>query len=128
VRGRCVHQIWKADPAIYAPPRSRRACAYDAFIPAPVTNLDLSLPGDVAGVVSDAEKAIADLNRGAGNRACAARSPAPPHRVHRIVNGRRDVTGCSKPCSVRGQPRDRTEGRLERGRDPRQRSRDATLD
>jgi Fic family protein len=66
VRGQYVHQIWKADPAIYAPPRYRRACAYDAFIPAPVKSLDLSLPGDVAGVVSDAEKAIADLNRGAG--------------------------------------------------------------
>jgi Fic family protein len=66
VRGRYLHQIWKADPAIYAPPRYRRACDYDAFIPAPVAGLDLTLPGDVAGVVSDAEKAIADLNRGAG--------------------------------------------------------------
>lgn len=66
MRGQYVHQIWKADPAIYAPPRYRRACEYDAFIPAPVSGIDLSLPGDVAGVVSDAEKAIADLNRGAG--------------------------------------------------------------
>jgi Fic family protein len=66
VRGQYVHQIWKADPTIYAPPRYRRACEYDAFIPDPVADLDFTLPGDVAGVVSDAEKAIADLNRAAG--------------------------------------------------------------
>lgn len=66
MRGRYVHQIWQADPAIYAPPRHRRACAYDAFVPEPVTNVDVVIPGDVAGVVSDAEKAIADLNRAAG--------------------------------------------------------------
>jgi hypothetical protein len=66
VRGRHVHQVWKADPTIYAPPRYRRACEYAAFIPDPVAGLDVNLPGDVAGVVSDAEKAIADLNRAAG--------------------------------------------------------------
>jgi len=61
-----VHRVWEADPTIYAPPRYRRACDYDAFIPDPIGGLDVSLPGDVAGVVSDAEKAIADLNRAAG--------------------------------------------------------------
>ncbi len=66
MRGRYVHQVWQADPAIYAPPRYRRACKYDAFIPEPVAGLNVSLPGDVAGVVSDAEKAIADLNHAAG--------------------------------------------------------------
>ena len=59
---RYIHQIWKADPAVYAPPRIRRACKYDAFLPEPVVGVDVSLPGDVAGVVSEAEKAIADLN------------------------------------------------------------------
>ncbi len=63
VRGRYVHQVWKADPTMYAPPRYRRACEYDAFIPDPVAKLDLNLPGPIAGVVSDAEKAIAELNR-----------------------------------------------------------------
>src|SRR5437867_749496 len=66
VRGRYVHQIWQADPTIYAPPRYRRGCTYDSFVPDPVAGLNVSLPGDVAGVVSDAEKAIADLNRAAG--------------------------------------------------------------
>lgn len=66
MRGRHVHQVWQADPAIYAPPRYRRACDYDAFVPEPVADVEIVLPGDVAGVVSDAEKAIADLNRAAG--------------------------------------------------------------
>jgi len=65
VRGQYIHQIWQADPTVYAPPRYRRSCKYDAFIPDPVAGLDVTLPGDVAGVVSDAEKAIADLNRAA---------------------------------------------------------------
>jgi Fic family protein len=66
VRGKYVHRVWKADPTIYAPPRYRRECEYDAFIPDPIAGLAVNLPGDVAGVVSDAEKAIADLNRAAG--------------------------------------------------------------
>jgi Fic family protein len=66
MRGRYVRQTWRADPAIYAPPRYRRACEYDVFIPEPVAEIDVGLPGHVAGVVSEAEKAIADLNRAAG--------------------------------------------------------------
>ncbi|MBE2318918.1 Fic family protein [Solirubrobacter sp. CPCC 204708] len=66
MRGHYVHQTWPADPAVYAPPRYRRACGYDAFIPETVAGADVTLPGDVAGVVSDAEKAIFDLNRKAG--------------------------------------------------------------
>ena len=66
MRGKYLHRIWKADPTIYAPPRYRRACEYEAFIPCVVSDLDATLPGEVAGVVSDAEKAIAELNHAAG--------------------------------------------------------------
>lgn len=66
MRGRYIHEIWQADPTVYAPPRYRRACQYDAFLPDPVADLDVALPGEVAGIVSDAERAIADLNRAAG--------------------------------------------------------------
>ncbi len=34
-------------------------------MPDPLATLSLSLPGEVAGVVSEAEKAISDLNQGA---------------------------------------------------------------
>jgi Fic family protein len=66
VRGRYLRRTWKADPAIYAPPRYRRACEYDAFVPELIGGLDISLPGAVAGVVSEAEQAVADLNARAG--------------------------------------------------------------
>lgn len=66
MRGQLAPQVWQADPTAYAPPRYRRGCRYDAFIPDRVAGLEVSLPGRTAGVVSDAEKAIADLNRVAG--------------------------------------------------------------
>ena len=65
-RGRYLRRTWEADSAIYAPPRYRRACAYDAFVPDPILGLEVSLPGAVAGVVSEAEQAVADLNANAG--------------------------------------------------------------
>ena len=63
MRGRLIHRTWSSDPALYAPPRYRRACAYDAFVPDPVAGLELDLPGAVVAVVSEAEAAIAGLNR-----------------------------------------------------------------
>jgi hypothetical protein len=37
-----------------------------AFVPGALADLRLQLPGDVAGVVSEAEQAVAELNRRAG--------------------------------------------------------------
>lgn len=66
MRGRLVRMTWKSDPTLYAPPKYRRACAYDVFIPDPLSSSDWPLPGEVAGVVSDAQGAIAELNAKAG--------------------------------------------------------------
>lgn len=66
MQGLLVNRIWAHDPSVYAPAKYRRACAYDAFIPEPISGLRIELPGEVAGTVSDAEKAVADLNRVAG--------------------------------------------------------------
>ena len=60
--GRHIRQFWRYDPTLYAPPKYRRACAYDAFIPDRLADLKLVLDGATAGVVSDAEGAIRDLN------------------------------------------------------------------
>src|SRR5213593_1127819 len=66
MRGNLARRVWEHNSALYAPARYRRACAYEAFIPFPLSDLALQVSGEVAGVVSDAEKAIADLNRRAG--------------------------------------------------------------
>jgi Fic family protein len=66
MRGRYERRVWEWNPALYAPPRYRRACRYEAFVPEPIAGLQLALPGGVAGVVSEAEKAVAELNRRAG--------------------------------------------------------------
>ena len=65
VRGRYVERTWAHDPTLYAPPRYRRACSYRAFVPDPLIDLDLVLAGETAGIVSEAEAAIASLNSGA---------------------------------------------------------------
>ncbi|MGH2546004.1 MAG: Fic family protein [Actinomycetota bacterium] len=66
MRGRLIRKTWKSDPGLYAPPKYRRSCAYDAFIPDPLSGSDWPLPGEVAGVISDAESAIAELNAKGG--------------------------------------------------------------
>jgi Fic family protein len=72
--GRYVGRVWEHDPTLYAPAVGRRACSYEAFIPDPVEDLRVELSGGVAGVLSEAEKAVADLNRaGSGELAPLAR-------------------------------------------------------
>jgi Fic family protein len=66
VPGHFEHRVWEYNPTLYAPARYRRACGYDTFIPAPLADLEIGLSGDLAGIVSDAENAIADLNKAAG--------------------------------------------------------------
>lgn len=60
--GRWERHTWTHDPTLVAPARYRRACHYDAFIPDALAELDVALPGHVAGVVADAEGAIRALN------------------------------------------------------------------
>jgi Fic family protein len=64
--GRLIPGIWQSNPAIYAPPKYRRACAYEAFIPDKLMGMPLSLDATIAGVVSEAERAIRSLNDTAG--------------------------------------------------------------
>lgn len=62
MRGETVTRTWEWDPTLYAPPRYRRACKYEAFIPHRITGAPIDLSGSIAGVVSDAEHAIRVLN------------------------------------------------------------------
>lgn len=60
--GHHIRLIWRYDPILYAPAKYRKACAYRAFVPEPLADLTLALDGATAGVVSDAEGAIRELN------------------------------------------------------------------
>jgi Fic family protein len=60
--GRFIQLSWASDSTIYAPPRYKRACRYDAFIPDPIAAIPLSLDASIAGLVSEAENAIRSLN------------------------------------------------------------------
>lgn len=62
MRGRSIALFWEHDPTLYAPPKYRRACRYEAFVPEPLAGMGFSLDARVAGVVSDAENAIRGLN------------------------------------------------------------------
>lgn len=62
MRGTFVRRTWEYNPAHYAPPRYRRACHYEAFIPDDLTNFAEPLAGELAGAISDAETAIHQLN------------------------------------------------------------------
>jgi Fic family protein len=65
MRGRRISLIWQSDPPLYAPAKYRRACRYEAYIPSPLADMALLLEARTAGVVSDAESAIRDLNAAA---------------------------------------------------------------
>ena len=61
-----VRRVWQYQPDSYAPPRYRRACAYDAFIPALLADWELELPAAVVAAASEAERAILQLNQESG--------------------------------------------------------------
>ncbi len=62
MRGRFVRRTWRAGPGLYAPARYRRPCSYEAFVPDSIARFSPALEGAVAGVVSDAEARIVELN------------------------------------------------------------------
>lgn len=64
MRGTLERHIWTQDGASYVPARHRKACAYDAFVPYALATLDLSVGGELAGIVADAEAAVRDLQSG----------------------------------------------------------------
>ncbi|HEY5134317.1 MAG TPA: Fic family protein [Candidatus Nanopelagicales bacterium] len=62
MRGALQRTTWQYDPALYAPARYRKACAYDAFIPEPIAAFADPISAETAAAVSDAETAIHALN------------------------------------------------------------------
>jgi Fic family protein len=61
MRGTLIPTMWQHDPALYAPPRYRRACSYDSFVPELLHDLP-PITTEVAGTISAAEDAVRQLN------------------------------------------------------------------
>lgn len=64
--GRYESRIWQSDETRDAPPRHRRACRYEVHLPDPLGQLAVGLDGPLAAVVSEAERALVELNNDAG--------------------------------------------------------------
>ncbi len=60
--GRLLSRTWMHDPLLHAPAKFRRACRYQTYIPDRVADLDISVPADTLGAVSEAEHGVRDLN------------------------------------------------------------------
>jgi Fic family protein len=60
--GTLVKKTWQFDPTADAPAAFRRACRYEAFVPDELPSLELQLDTRLAGLVSEAERAIRQLN------------------------------------------------------------------
>src|SRR5687768_10050055 len=61
--GRSLALTWQHDPAAYGPGKYRKACKYEAFVPLPIAELlPLSLDAELAGLISEAESRIRNLN------------------------------------------------------------------
>lgn len=66
-RGTYVAQQRPADPGGYGGRANRRAMTYEAFVPAPVADIDIVLAGHAASDIADAEAALARMDQaGAG--------------------------------------------------------------
>ena len=74
MRGRYERRTWAARPGLTeAPPRYRRACEYEIFLPEPLEADAYDLPGELATVLTEAEVAISQLNHFAPRLAPLAR-------------------------------------------------------
>lgn len=60
--GRRIRRTWRHEPQRPAPRRYRRPCTYEAYVPDALADLELTLEGELAGVVSEAEAAVQQLN------------------------------------------------------------------
>ena len=119
-----IESRWRYDPTLYAPPRYRRGCSYEAFIPDTLLELPAIAP-TVAGTISRAEECYPAAQHGLPAWPSAARAAAAPHRVDRLVEDRGDAGRRAHARARRSTLRPRPDNRAGGGRDPRQHRRHA---
>ena len=57
-----IRRQWQADLGSGLPRKDRRSCGYEAYLPDPLVGRPLTLDGDVAADVADAERAVTELD------------------------------------------------------------------
>ena len=67
---RWIQRSWRADPTLPGGRKERQSLHYQAFVPDPIGELELSLPAQIAATVSAAEREIDLLNRDPPKMAC----------------------------------------------------------
>jgi Fic family protein len=60
--GHLVPGTWQYNPTLNAPAKYRRACRYEAFVPDALSSLNLHFDARLAGLISEAESSIQQLN------------------------------------------------------------------
>ena len=63
--GQLISRTWASNTHIDAPPRYRKACQYEAFLPDELRSFALSLPLETTGLVSEGEANVRILNASA---------------------------------------------------------------
>jgi Fic family protein len=110
MRGRYERRSWQHDPTAYAPPRHRRACAYDVFLPDPLDGYGPSMSAETSAVVSDAEQALVRIGSN------HARALAPLARLllrtESIASSKVEGLAVDVHDLARGEARADTGGRL----------------
>ena len=59
---RVMRRHWQSDSGSGLPRRDRRGCEYEAYVPDPLNDRQITLDGDVAADVADAERAITEFD------------------------------------------------------------------
>jgi len=60
--GRLIERVWESNLERDTPARYRKACRYQAFVPDPLAGLDMMIDLGLAGLVSEAEAEVQQLN------------------------------------------------------------------
>lgn len=108
--GHFVRKTWHHDPTLHAPARYRRACAYEAFVPDLLRASTLRMSGELAGLVSEAEQALGELNERGGE------ALAPLARL--LLRSESIASSRVEGMQVGARELARAEAKLESGRVP----------
>lgn len=110
MRGRYETRTWQSDPTVPAPPRYRRACRYDTFLPDPLVGYAPSLASDTVAILSEAEQALHAL--GGGRHEALGPLQRLLLRTESIASSKVEGLQVDVRALARGEVRAETRGRV----------------